>query len=242
MAGKRRRRQRTVEAALKRGCIVTRSTSLGTVRWLIVNPEDEIQSVQLQHGFYEIEDLRKACGLFGSRRNILDVGANIGNHTVYFLLHFKPEKLVSVEPFDAAARHLMINVGLNLPAGADYSVVRKGLGSKEALVDLTPPSDFNIGLTKLNPDAAGLTPVVLGDQVVGSWPVDLIKIDVEGMECDVIAGLRQTLARHRPALYVEVSGANISAFQEEMREQDYEVTLLSQPYPRVFNYACLPCG
>ena len=32
---------------------------------------------------------------------------------------------------------------------------------------------------------------------------DLIKVDVEGMECDVLEGARETIARYRPVLFVE---------------------------------------
>jgi hypothetical protein len=32
---------------------------------------------------------------------------------------------------------------------------------------------------------------------------DLIKIDVEGMECDVLEGARHTIGQHSPALFVE---------------------------------------
>ena len=32
---------------------------------------------------------------------------------------------------------------------------------------------------------------------------DLIKVDVEGMECDVLEGSRETIAKHRPVLFIE---------------------------------------
>jgi len=41
--------------------------------------------------------------------------------------------------------------------------------------------------------------------------VDLLKIDVEGMESAVLQGARETLARHRPLLYVENDRAEKSA-------------------------------
>jgi hypothetical protein len=37
--------------------------------------------------------------------------------------------------------------------------------------------------------------------------VDVVKIDVEGMEEDVIAGMRQTIAKHRPAILLEFNAA-----------------------------------
>jgi hypothetical protein len=39
----------------------------------------------------------------------------------------------------------------------------------------------------------------------------LIKVDVEGMQCDVLEGARETIARHRPVLFVENNVAEISS-------------------------------
>jgi FkbM family methyltransferase len=39
-------------------------------------------------------------------------------------------------------------------------------------------------------------------------PPDLVKIDVEGAENDVLGGARDTLARHRPVLIIELHGTN----------------------------------
>ena len=50
--------------------------------------------------------------------------------------------------------------------------------------------------------------------------LDLVKIDVASMEVDVLAGLRQSLARHRPAVICEV----VPRLQERAGHARDEVT------------------
>ena len=42
--------------------------------------------------------------------------------------------------------------------------------------------------------------------------MDLLKIDVEGMEMAVLSGAGATIARHRPALFIEVLDGTIPEF------------------------------
>jgi FkbM family methyltransferase len=79
------------------------------------------------------------------------------------------------------------------------------------------------------PDAAGTieVPVVVLDDLIerGELPVpDLVKVDVEGAEEAVVAGLRRTLEKHHPALVIEVDASTVQAM--EARVSDF-VELLS---------------
>ena len=61
-------------------------------------------------------------------------------------------------------------------------------------------------------------------------PPTLIKIDVEGAELDVLAGLRETLARHRPAIVCELHGTH-AAFAAAMAAHGYRVINLEGTAP-----------
>jgi hypothetical protein len=48
-------------------------------------------------------------------------------------------------------------------------------------------------------------PVVRLDDVIGSEPFQIIKVDTEGFEFQVLQGLKETIARDSPYLFIEVS-------------------------------------
>lgn len=82
-----------------------------------------------------------------------------------------------------------------------------------------------LGATRLVPDAAGSVPVRrLDDLAVG--PVDLLKIDVEGMEMAVLAGAETTIARDRPFLFIEILDASIPDFLHWIDAVGYRIEKL----------------
>ena len=68
------------------------------------------------------------------------------------------------------------------------------------------------------PDGVKLVP---GDSVLLQRAVDFIKLDVEGMELQALAGLERTIARWRPRISIEVDDGNVSAFKEWLVRHHY---------------------
>lgn len=165
------------------------------------DPADHIQHGILATGaFYEagmLEDLRTRLppgGLF------VDVGANIGNHAL-FAAGACGARVLAFEPCPALADHCAATLAANGLADR-LDLRRQGVGSAPGTARLVPGPAGNAGETALAPDAAGAVMLVRLHDVLAEAP-DVLKIDVEGMECAVLEGARGILARHRPALYVE---------------------------------------
>ncbi len=59
---------------------------------------------------------------------------------------------------------------------------------------------------------------------------DLIKIDVEGMEADVIRGAKETIKRHSPVLYFENNGKDSAAVAGALDEIGYRAWWSIAPY------------
>jgi FkbM family methyltransferase len=122
-----------------------------------------------------------------------DVGANIGNHTLWFseICHME---VYAFEPVEHQI--LLDNINLN-KAGSRVRVFRTALGA-----------DFGRASEKakctLQTDEGDI-PVVPMDSV--KLPKDkklsLIKIDVEGMEVAVLQGGMQTIRSHKPVILTE---------------------------------------
>jgi FkbM family methyltransferase len=186
--------------------------------------DDRLAQQLARHAvFYELALLRYIAFVIRRRRlapaaMFVDVGANIGNHAV-FLGHFVVQRVIAVEPNPQVLPILERNLSAN---GVDARVYRCALGRKpgHGRIQMPPNAEHNVAMAQVAPagpgDAASGIPVRTLDEIVdeAGAPGGLtegaiagVKIDVEGMELDVLQGGRQTLRRHRPDLFVEAADA-----------------------------------
>lgn len=139
------------------------------------------------------------------RQTALDVGANIGNHSMFFADLFA--KVIAFEPNPIASGILKLNLQLNDIGNVE--VRPYGLSDRSASAQLNIPDD-NIGAATIadegsSPfDKAETISLVRGDDALeGDHSIGLIKIDVEGAEAAVLEGLRGTISRHQPIIILE---------------------------------------
>ena len=52
----------------------------------------------------------------------------------------------------------------------------------------------------------------------------MLKIDVEGMELEVLAGAERVIAESRPKIFIEIVNRNTMAFMAWLERADYRVT------------------
>jgi FkbM family methyltransferase len=134
----------------------------------------------------------------------VDVGANIGAHTIPLAKMVGPTGRVhAFEPQARMFELLTENVGLNVLGNVEARQAALGAAPGTAKV---PPIDYetlgNFGGVAVNGADGDDVPLVTIDSL--ELPsVRLIKIDVEGMEVDVLQGAAATIARHGPILYCE---------------------------------------
>ena len=69
---------------------------------------------------------------------------------------------------------------------------------------------------------------------------DVIKIDVEGMEMEVLRGLQKTIRRCRPVLLVECDRENIHDFADWRLANGFELPTSVKHYPTNRNFLCIP--
>ena len=166
---------------------------------------------------------------------VLDIGANIGAHTVYFASAVGPSGgVVAYEPQRMIHQMLCANLALNgvtnvraLLAGAGRE---RGIANVP-LLDYTAANNFGgISLEMGGPsEPVDIIPV----DALGLARCELIKIDVEGMEGEVLTGATSTIARFRPVLYVENDRREKSAsLIDQLLSLEYE---LFWHLPSLFN-------
>ncbi len=196
---------------------------------------DHIQSVIRSGTFYELEELELIASVVESPRRILDVGANLGNHSLYFAHRFDPVLTVPIEPNPMVVPLLRANLALNWHRSFDLSLVGFGLSDREGNGTSYVGSETNLGGARLIADNNGCVPIVTGDDALKDMSFDLIKIDVEGMENAVIAGMTGILTRSNALVFVEVVFANINATMAQMRQLGYVYREAYQRYGRCIN-------
>ena len=141
--------------------------------------------------------------------NVVEVGANIGVHTVGLARHIGPHGVViAVEPQPHIFRVLNANLTLNNIQNVITHAIGCGAMRSEMIV---PPVDYgkqaphNSGGVSLQNSGPG-TPVQivpLDELAESNRPIKLLKVDVEGMEIDVLNGAARLIDRYRPILYLE---------------------------------------
>jgi FkbM family methyltransferase len=164
-------------------------------------------------GQYEQENIDLFLGMVPRDRRgiILDIGANIGTHALTFSRHF--EKVHSFEPNAALWPQFERNVALNNTENIVLHKVGLGVDSGNRPFFSIDGNNFGGSGTfstveqyDLPLKQVGVFRLENGDEYIANLGVenlDAIKIDVQGLEPDVLSGLTGALRKFRPIVWFE---------------------------------------
>lgn len=179
---------------------------------------------------------------------VIDVGANIGTHTIPFAKRVGlTGAVLAFEPQPQLWELLSLNVGANC-FKMPVALYQEALGASncEQQVASLPPLDkpFNFGALPLSGDTH-MAPHKVQFRTIDTvlsptTDVRLIKIDVEGMESSVIAGARETIRRCQPILYVENNGDDSRSINAALASIGYKAYWSIGPYFNPLNHAKNP--
>lgn len=214
------------------------------VRFALDDPADEVQSYLLRGLFYERDQLDYHRTLIPRKGRVLDLGANIGNHAVYYAVVCGAELVVSVEPNERSWRLFNQTLEWNRIDRIELvSGVAAGAGEGWATLDQSEASRHNLGGTSVHfhlNEVEESVPVRTADSILAGRQVDFIKIDVEGAELKVLTGLQSTIDTHAPAIAVEVMPDCRAAFAKWCDANAYRIERTFHMYGGIMNYVCLP--
>jgi FkbM family methyltransferase len=203
----------------------------------------------LETSSFDADEVSFALQLLESRRRnygdgviAIDCGANVGVHTIEWarcmhgwgdVLAFEAQERI----FYALAGNLTMNNCFN--ARAIWAAVGAVNGTlKVPVPDYFVPSSFGslelrqsattefIGQAIDYSDAAAQTVQMLAIDSFGLPRLDLVKIDIEGMEMEALLGARATIARFKPLLLIEKIKSNEEAITAFVTELGYRVIAL----------------
>lgn len=127
----------------------------------------------------------------------IDVGAHVGNHTVFFSNHCQADEVWAYEPSPAAFEMLKENVKKN--PGNTVRLFNCAVGEHKGTCQLITNKE-RPGQTKTRRKKGNTVMEVLGDIAA---KVALIKIDVEGSELEVLKGAMPMIIRDMPEIFIE---------------------------------------
>jgi FkbM family methyltransferase len=152
----------------------------------------------------------------------IDVGANIGAHTIP--LAKRCDTVVAFEPQRLVFQTLCANVALN--GLTNVQTFHAGVGAEPGSVvipDLDPNQEQNFGGLHISGHESGNPVPIVPLDSFAVPKVHLIKIDVEGMELEVLKGAKGMIKHYKPVLYVENDRAeNSEALCEFISDLGYE--------------------
>jgi len=158
-------------------------------------------------GAYCVEELDLIQKTLSAEQNtvFLDIGANIGHHSLFASQFAK--SVLSFEPYSVVFNIMEERIRHNNID--NVTLFKFGLGAANETLCFIQPAGCNTGAGRFDDsscDGSFQLPVRVGDEVIESLAlqsVHFIKIDVEGFEAFVLSGIARTLARFRPVIFIE---------------------------------------
>src|SRR5438309_9528254 len=144
--------------------------------------------------------------LYGEGDLIIEVGANIGAHTVTLPKRVVPTGgVLAFEPQRLMYQVLCANAALNSLTNVDcYWAAADSTSGSVVVPDLDVHQRNNFGgVSLIDAQHGRRVPSIVLDEFIFLPRLRLVKIDVEGMEDAVIKGAIELIDKFKPFLYVE---------------------------------------
>lgn len=208
-------------------------------RFTIADRGDFIQSIHASGVLYEQEELEIIRKYYDRGLVFVDVGANVGNHSMFAAMGLEGSRIVSFEPCLIQHTLLCMNAALN-------GVAHKTQIHKVALSDIEGFTWIygikeNIASAHLRQLPSGeLVRLARGDDFIGEVGSFFLKVDVEGHEMKVLEGFKQSIARQRPNIFIEVSNHNSDLLASWVAGNNYRVADRFKRYETNENFMLVP--
>lgn len=142
---------------------------------------------------------------------ILDIGANIGLHALSFSAMAKDGLVIAYEPQPKTFRTLQQNIFQNYIK--NIIPLNVAIAKESALAEFYVMSDdaysslIDTGRKELTEKVKVLCTAI--DGLLGAIKVDFVKIDVEGLELNVLQSMSSLIVQHHPVIFCEIYKGNI---------------------------------
>ena len=193
---------------------------------LFTSNTQEIEAAlhHLTQQFTEQDELEMLREHLGQVNSIAEVGCLVGNHSVYFLHTFQPQRMKIMDASRVSLEHARENLELNLtdssPLEVDYvhTAIGRESGTLRFFDEQVPVNSLSNLLTE---------------------PFDFLKIDVDGMEMEALEGAESYLLEYQPRVMIEVLHDYKSTFEAFLQRVRYHIVSRIER-PHYSNYLIAP--
>ena len=157
------------------------------------------------HGVYEKEEIEVLSKLISSKDHVVDIGANIGNHSIAFSKISK-----KVYSFEAHPRTFEI-LKFNTHKYKNIKIFNIGISNKKGSLFFKNIITTNIGGKKLSKTGSIKSQINKLDNIIKSdKKIKLIKIDIEGHEHEALLGMKKLLSNNNSLILLEFCEESIA--------------------------------
>lgn len=183
---------------------------------------------------------------------VLDIGSHIGTHTITMSNCVGPEgKVFAFDPNKKIFRELCYNMAQNAKYPNIYPI-RCALGLKRGVISPVVSRPENEGGTYITYDHKGdSAAALLRLDDFHFENVSFMKIDVENMEAEVLAGALATIKNNSPVILIEIQGnvdraeqlsENTDAMKQETLDRLISLGYRVEKLPSRDDYLAFPPG
>lgn len=161
------------------------------------------RQIKIHNTFYELDVLEYILKNIKTGGTIIDVGANIGNHTIFFS-KICAAKVISIEPIIENYNTILDNIMLNkltncLVYNNGISIDGRNMG--------TDIIEHNMGKCNLIDGGNKVKTITANDLNISE--VKLIKIDCEAMSLEVLMSFMDIINKYKPDILIEATDTEI---------------------------------
>lgn len=187
----------------------------------LVHDNETLSNLLRQRGYHNRNDINLFRDFLTPDSTFIDIGANIGWYTVIAsLLLGENGKVISIEPeksnLDLLQQNCKINncdnVSIVTAAALDKNGTTNFYLNSENFGDHSIAKNTHLRtFSKIESEQKIITTIAVDSLfTLDEWrKVSLIKIDTQGCESAVLAGMKNNLIHHRPKLIIEFAPAHI---------------------------------
>lgn len=166
-------------------------------------PECISDDIVKYNNFWEYELFNRWVDYFPKDGLMIDIGANIGSHCLQFKQTF-PD--LSIWAFELHPENYKL-LKANVKAYNDIQAFNVGIGSRVSVISFNNGHYSNSGVVSMDIYGINKNIVIALDDLLDSdsqkEPITFIKLDVEGHELSALEGMKKTLFKYTPLIWIE---------------------------------------